>query len=488
MLELKNLVNNVLQPALAGKTLAVFEPATGQIYASAPRSQAADVDMALQAAERAQSGWLALSPEDRSGYLYRLADVIDRRAPALAAAESQDTGKPLSLTLSLDIPRAAQNIRFFAGALQHASQRTHARAGFLNYTLQPPVGVGACISPWNLPLYLLTWKIAPALAAGNCIVAKPSEVTPYTAHCLGEMVIDAGFPPGVLNILHGLGDEVGEPLCGDRRVKAISFTGSTRTGALIAKQSAASFKKVSLEMGGKNAAIVFADAYGSTALEVHRHRLMQTLIKSAFLNQGQICLCMSRILVERSVFDVFCADFVREAQNLKVGDPLLSDTDQGAVVSWVHSKKVMSAIEKAQQEGGALLCGGKRVAIPGRCADGYFIEPTVITGLGPQTETNQEEIFGPVVTLQAFDTDAEAIALANATRYGLAACVWSRDNGRIQRLSHQLEAGMIWVNTWMARDLRTPFGGVKDSGVGREGGWHAMNFWSEPRNICIADF
>lgn len=487
MLQLKNLVNNVLQPALGGETLDVFEPATGQVYAYAPRSRVADVDLALQAAESAQSGWRSLSPEARSGYLYALADIIDRQVPNLAAAESQDTGKPLALTLSLDIPRAAQNIRFFAGAILHESQQVHARTGFLNYTLQPPVGVGVCISPWNLPLYLLTWKIAPALAAGNCIVAKPSEVTPYTAHCLGEMVIEAGFPPGVLNILHGLGDEVGVPLCGDRRVKAISFTGSTRTGAQIAQQSAVSFKKVSLEMGGKNAAIVFADAYDKTASGAYRQQLMQTLIKAAFLNQGQICLCMSRILVERSIFDTFCEAFVQQVKQLRVGDPLLSDTDQGAVVSLTHYKKVMSAIETAQHEGGSLLCGGKKASISGRCAKGYFIEPTVIIGLGPQTETNQEEIFGPVVTLQPFDTDAEAIALANATRYGLATSVWTQSNGRIQKLSHQLEAGIIWVNTWMARDLRTPFGGVKDSGVGREGGWHAMNFWCEPRNICIAD-
>lgn len=487
MLHFQNLVNNRLQPALAGETLTVLEPATGRTYASAPRSQAADAEVALQAAVAAQSGWAALSLEDRAGYLYVLADLIDRQSATLAAAESQDTGKPLSLCLSLDIPRAAQNLRFFAGALQHGSQQVHARAGFLNYTLQPPVGVGVCISPWNLPLYLLTWKIAPALAAGNCIVAKPSEVTPYTAHCLGEMVVEAGFPPGVLNILHGLGDEVGAPLCGDPRVKAISFTGSTRTGAQIAKQSAASFKKVSLEMGGKNAALVFADAYTHEGSEVHRSHLMQTLIKSAFLNQGQICLCMSRILVERSIFDAFCEDFVRQAKSLRVGDPLLTDTDQGAVVSLTHYKKVILAIEKAQQEGGYLLCGGEGTSIPGRCAEGYFIAPTVLTGLGPQTETNQEEIFGPVVTLQPFDTEAEAVALANATRYGLAACVWTRENSRVQRLSHQLEAGVIWVNTWMARDLRTPFGGVKDSGVGREGGWHAMSFWSEPRNICIAD-
>jgi aminomuconate-semialdehyde/2-hydroxymuconate-6-semialdehyde dehydrogenase len=487
MLQFKNLVDNVLQPALAGQTLDVFEPATGEVYAQTPRSQVADVNLALQAAQKAQAHWRRLSPEARSAHLYALADAIDRHVPALAAAESKDTGKPLSLALSLDIPRAAQNLRFFAGALQHESQQVHARAGYLNYTLQPPVGIGVCISPWNLPLYLLTWKIAPALAAGNCIVAKPSEVTPYTAHCLGELVVEAGLPPGVFNILHGLGDEVGIPLCGDSRVKAISFTGSTRTGAQIAQQSAAAFKKVSLEMGGKNAALVFADAYDQTASEDYRQQMMDTLIKAAFLNQGQICLCTSRLLIERSIFDDFCADFVKQAQALTVGDPLLKATDQGAVVSLEHHTKIMTSIERAREEGGVLHCGGHGVSVPGRCQAGYFIAPTVITGLGPDTVTNQEEIFGPVVTLQAFDTESEAVTLANATRYGLAASLWSRDNGRVQRLSHQLEAGIIWVNTWMARDLRTPFGGLKDSGLGREGGWHALNFWCEPRNICIAE-
>lgn len=487
MLQLNNLVNNVLQPAVAGQTLDVFEPATGQVYAQTPRSQSADVEQALQAAQSAQQHWQSLSPEERSAHLYALADAIDRHTPDLAAAESQDTGKPLSLALTLDIPRAAQNLRFFAGAIQHESQQVHTRTGFLNYTLQPPVGIGACISPWNLPLYLLTWKIAPALAAGNCVVAKPSEVTPYTAHCLGELVIEAGLPPGVLNILHGLGDEVGTPLCEDRRVKAISFTGSTRTGAHIARQSAASFKKVSLEMGGKNAALIFADAYDSTAPASYREHMMQTLIKAAFLNQGQICLCTSRLLVERSIFDDFCAAFIQQTQRLKVADPSLESTDQGAVVSLAHHTKIMTAIAQARQEGGVIRCGGHRVTVPGRCAEGYFIAPTVITGLGPNTATNQEEIFGPVVTLQPFDRESEAVTLANATRYGLAASVWTRDNGRVQRLSHALEAGIVWVNTWMARDLRTPFGGVKDSGVGREGGWHALNFWREPRNICIAE-
>lgn len=487
MLQLKNLIDDHLQGALSGQTLDVFAPATGEVYAQVPRSQAEDVQLALAAAQAAQPEWQALSPEARGALFFRLADLIDTHHQRLAEAESLDTGKPLSLAYQLDIPRAAQNLRFFGGALQHTSQNAHSRPGFLNYTLHQPVGIGVCISPWNLPLYLLTWKIAPALAAGNCVLAKPSEVTPYTAHCLGELALEAGFPPGVLNILHGLGHEVGSALCEAPEVGAISFTGSTRTGALIAQQSAASFKKVSLEMGGKNAAVVFADAYNAQASAAQRQHCLDTLVRAAFANQGQVCLCMSRILVQRDVYDAFRTDFVERVKALKVGNPRLPDTDQGAVVSQAHQQKILDALQTARVEGGRVLCGGEALQPEGECQNGYFIAPTVIEGLGPESQTNQNEIFGPVVTLQPFDTESEALALANATRYGLAASVWTRDQFRIQRLSRTLEAGIIWVNTWMARDLRTPFGGVKDSGMGREGGWYAMNFWTEPRNICIAE-
>lgn len=484
---LHNLINGQLQAAQGGETLPVEAPATGQVYAQVPRSQAEDAEQAVAAAVAAQSSWQSQTPETRAALLNRLADLIERERQTLAEAESLDTGKPLQLAFDLDIPRAAQNLRFFAAALLHRAEAVHARPGFLNYTLMPPVGVGVCISPWNLPLYLLTWKIAPALATGNCVIAKPSEVTPYTAHLLGELVVEAGFPPGVLNIVHGFGHEVGSALCAHQRVGAISFTGSTRTGALIAQQSASAFKKVSLEMGGKNAALVFADAYQESTPEAYRQQLMDTLIRSAFVNQGQVCLCMSRILVERSVYADFKRDFVARAQALKVGDPQATDTDQGAVVSAAHYQKVLEAIETAREEGGQMLCGGSSVHLPAPHDTGYFIAPTVIEGLGAHSRTHQEEIFGPVVALQAFDTESEALELANATRYGLAASLWTREQGRIQRLSRQLEAGIVWVNTWMARDLRTPFGGVKDSGVGREGGWHAMQFWCEARNVCIAE-
>ncbi len=484
---LHNLINHHLQPADDGQTLPVYAPATGQIYGQVPRSQAKDAEQAIAAAVAAQTVWQGFAPEARAALLNRLADLIERDRQTLAEAESLDTGKPLHLAFELDIPRAAQNLRFFAAALLHRSEAVHARPGFLNYTLTPPVGVGVCISPWNLPLYLLTWKIAPALATGNCVVAKPSEVTPYTAYLLGLLAIEAGFPPGVLNIVHGLGHEVGTALCNHPQVGAISFTGSTRTGALIAQQSAAAFKKVSLEMGGKNAALVFADAYHEQAPEAYRQQVLDTLLRAAFVNQGQVCLCMSRILVERSVYARFKADFVARARALKVGDPADPNTDQGAVVSAAHYEKILQALHTAQTEGGQVLCGGHAVHLSEPHDAGYFIAPTVLEGLGPETCTNQEEIFGPVVALQAFDSEAEALALANATRYGLAASLWTRDQGRIQRLSRQLEAGIIWVNTWMARDLRTPFGGVKDSGMGREGGWYAMHFWCEPRNVCIAE-
>ncbi len=484
MFTIQNLIHNQLTGAAGGETLEVYEPATGQVYASAPRSRSEDAQRAVASARSAFQDWQALTPEVRCDYLLRIAEGIEKCGDELAAAESRDNGKPLHLARSLDIPRAAQNFRFFATALLHASQEVHARPGFLNYTLGKPLGVGVCISPWNLPLYLLSWKIAPALAAGNCVVAKPSEVTPLTAHYLAEIVIEAGLPPGVLNLVHGLGAEIGQALCEHEQVAAISFTGSTRTGKSIALQAAGSFKKVSLEMGGKNAALIFADAYEH---EATRQSLMETVLKSSFVNQGQVCLCTSRLLIEASVYEAFKADFVAAVKGLTVGDPQQESTDQGAVVSKEHQQKILGCLKKAREEGGVFLTGGNPVTLAGRCENGYFVEPTVIEGLGPETCTNTEEIFGPVVTLQPFDNETESVALANATDYGLAASLWTRDSGRIQRLSQQIEAGVLWVNTWMARDLRTPFGGLKNSGVGREGGWYATNFWTEPRNVCIAE-
>lgn len=478
MEEISNYIGGEQLPPLSGQYLDTYEPATGRVYARVPDSDSADVERAVQAARRAWPAWKALGIEARSRLLRRLAERIEAELEPLARAESIDTGKPLALARSLDIPRAAANFRFFADAITQFGSESHASdQGAINYTLREPLGVVACVSPWNLPLYLLTWKIAPALAAGNCVVAKPSEVTPMTAYLLGKLCIDIGMPPGVLNIVHGLGPKVGDALSHHPHIAAISFTGSTRTGAEIARVAAPVFKKLSLEMGGKNANVVFADADFDQAVEA--------TARAAFANQGQICLCGSRIFVERSLYARFRDALVQRVQALKVGDPLVEGTDQGAVVSQLHYDKVRAYLDLAQQEGGRFLTGGRIVSVPGRCADGWFIAPTLIEGLDAGCRTNQEEIFGPVATIMPFDDEATVLAWANSTAYGLSATVWTQHLGRAHRFAGALESGIVWVNCWMLRDLRTPFGGVKTSGVGREGGVEALRFFTEPKNICI---
>jgi aminomuconate-semialdehyde/2-hydroxymuconate-6-semialdehyde dehydrogenase len=478
-LRLANLVGGRMQPPLAGRYLDVFEPATGAAFAQCPDSDADDVNAAIAAANRAASGWAATPAEERAGLLNRLAGLVDRDLDALAALESRDAGKTVKLATSLDIPRAVSNLRFFAAAITQWPGEAHAmddRA--LNYTLRQPLGVVACISPWNLPLYLFTWKIAPALAAGNAVVAKPSEITPCTAARLGELSIEAGFPPGVLNIVHGTGPGVGQPLVEHDGIKAISFTGSTRTGAAIAAAAAPGFWKLSLELGGKNPAIVLDDFdFGEASLD--------TIVRSGFANQGEICLCGSRLLVQRSIYERFKEHYLAKVRRLRVGDPGDAATDLGALVSKAHFDKVVGCIERAKAEGGRVLHGGNAAKIGGRCANGWFVEPTVIEGLAPECATNQEEIFGPVVTLIPFEDDAEAIAIANGTAYGLAASLWTRDLDRAHRAAAALEFGIVWINCWLVRDLRTPFGGVKNSGVGREGGFEALRFFTEPKNVCI---
>ncbi|HRX93734.1 MAG TPA: aldehyde dehydrogenase [Chitinophagaceae bacterium] len=475
---LENYIGGNLVAPLNGNFLDNINPATGQVYGQIPDSLKRDVDAAVHAAQKVFPLWSITSVDERFRLLNRIADIIDANLEELALAESNDNGKPLWLSKKVDIPRASANFRFFATGIMHFASESHAMEDkAVNYTLRQPLGIVGCISPWNLPLYLFTWKIAPALAAGNCVIAKPSEVTPATAYLLSKICIEAGLPPGVLNIVHGTGPGTGEAIVTHPDVKAISFTGSTRAGERIASLAAPKFKKLSLELGGKNPAIIFADC--------NWERMMADTIRSSFSNQGEICLCGSRVLIEESIYEKFRTEFVERTKALTVGDPLDDSSKQGAIVSKVHYEKILRCIETAKKEGGKILCGGNAVQLTGRCENGYFIEPTVIEGLGPSCQTNREEIFGPVVTLQTFKTEEEALELANATEYGLAATVWTQDISRANRVASKLQSGIIWVNCWLLRDLRTPFGGVKNSGVGREGGWEALRFFTEPKNVCV---
>lgn len=478
MQDILNYIDGALVPPASGEFFANYEPATGLIYSRIPNSDERDVQMAVEAARRAAPAWGALTAEERAAVMLRIADAIDANLDTLAMAESVDNGKPLSLARSVDIPRASANFRYFAHAItQFHGDSFHTRPGLLNYTLRQPLGIAGCISPWNLPLYLFTWKIAPALAAGNAVVAKPSEVTPMTAFLLSRLCREAGLPAGVLNIVHGTGPQTGAAIVAHPEIKAISFTGGTATGRAIASIAAPMFKKLSLELGGKNPAIVFADADFESALS--------TVARAAFANQGQICLCGSRILVERSLYTRFRDALVEKVAALRLGDPLADGTQQGALVSEQHMNKVLQAISLAKEEGGTILTGGERVHLDGRCANGWFVQPTLIEGLHAGCRTNQEEIFGPVATIIPFDTEQEALAIANSTEYGLAATVWTTNLQRAHRVAEKLHSGIVWVNCWLVRDLRTPFGGVKNSGVGREGGLHALDFFTEPKNVCI---
>jgi aminomuconate-semialdehyde/2-hydroxymuconate-6-semialdehyde dehydrogenase len=478
MLSIQNYINGKYVSPVGGQYFENYNPARGSVYSTVPDSDEHDVELAVQAAEAAFPIWSKTPVEKRSEIMLKIAQLIAENLDELADAESEDSGKPIWLCKQLDIPRARDNFHFFATAILHYAANTHATDDIaINYTLRHPIGVVGCISPWNLPLYLFTWKIAPAIAAGNCVVAKPSELTPYTAHKLGQICTAAGLPPGVLNIVHGYGYKAGAAITAHPKTKAISFTGGTKTGAEIARVAAPMFKKLSLELGGKNPNIIFADCDFA--------RMLDTTVRSSFLNQGEICLCGSRIFVERSLYDKFKTAFVEKVKNLKVGDPLNNDSFMGALVSRQHMEKVLGYIDLAKEEGGTILCGGERVNAGGHNADGWFVAPTVIEGLPYDCRTNQEEIFGPVVTLIPFDTEDEALKMANGVGYGLASTVWTNNLHTAHRVANKLESGIVWVNTWLLRDLRTPFGGVKNSGVGREGGFFALDFFTEPKNVCI---
>ncbi len=477
-MNIRNYIDGAFSDPVGGQFLDNIDPSTGNAYGIIPRSQAADVDLAVAAAKAAFPAWSSLSAAERSSWLMKVSNAIDSKLETLALAESKDNGKPLKLATAVDIPRARDNFKFYATAILHDAYETHDMGvdGF-NYTLRQPIGVAGCISPWNLPLYLFSWKIAPALAAGNTVVAKPSEITPATAYLLSEILNEIGFPKGVLNIVHGLGAEVGAAIVAHNDANIISFTGGTQTGKAISSVAAPMFKKISLELGGKNANVVFDDCDFEDAVN--------TSVRSSFANQGQICLCGSRIYIQRGIYEKFKAAFLERVNGLTVADPLTKEARMGAVVSKEHMEKVLSYIELAKEEGGTLLTGGHRVQLEGRCEKGYFIAPTVFENLPANCRTNQEEIFGPVVTLTPFDTEGEALAMANGTAYGLAATIWTSDLKTAHRMAAGLHAGIIWVNCWLLRDLRTPFGGVKQSGVGREGGFEALRFFTEPKNICI---
>ncbi len=454
-------------------------PSTGEVIARIPRSKIQDVEKVVESAKKAFPEWSALSKDERASWLDKIADSLEKRIDEIAVLESLDTGKPIRIARTVDAERSVANFRFYAEQIRELEEEEFRMKNATNHVIKRPVGVGVLITPWNLPLYLLSWKVAPAIGMGNTVICKPSEFTPMTANLMMQVIKDAGLPDGVVNLIHGTGIEAGAPLVSHPDVRFVSFTGGTSTGSFVAREAASSFKKISLELGGKNATIILEDC------DLDRH--MDSIVRASFLNQGQVCLCGSRILIQDSIFETFKIKFVEAVKNLKIGDPSKQETDLGSLISPEHLEKVRSYVDLAIQEGGTLLTGGDTPNIDSQFRGGNWITPTVVEGLSPNSRCSTEEIFGPVVTLHPFSTDEEAIAISNGTKYGLAGSVWTGDSARGTEIAKQMDTGMVWVNTWLHRDLRVPFGGVKDSGLGREGGKWSLGFYSEASNICIMD-
>ena len=477
MRRIANLIAGKWAAPQDGKYFDDHNPATGEKIAEIPSSTAADIRTAVAGAQAAQPEWGALPVEERAVWLDSIASALEARSDEIAELESKDTGKPVALARAVDAARSALNFRFFAKLVRELPDEQYKMEDALNVVVRKPVGVAGLITPWNLPLYLLSWKVAPAILMGNCVVCKPSRLTPLTANLLAEVVTEVGLPPGVVNLVHGSGSKCGQALVEHPAVGAISFTGGTSTGRSVAAGAAPLFKKLSLELGGKNATIVCDDA--------DLEKTVPGAARAAFMNQGQVCLCGSRLLVERSIWDEFVPRFVAYVKAMSIGDP--ASCDLGALVSQEHRKKVEGYVALAQEEGGTVLCGGERPVLEPPFDAGAFLEPAVIEGLAPDSRSATEEIFGPVVTLHPFENDDEALAIANNTEYGLAGSVWTRDLERGRRIAEGIDTGMVWVNCWLHRDLRVPFGGVKNSGVGREGGRYSLEFFSEPTNICLME-
>jgi aminomuconate-semialdehyde/2-hydroxymuconate-6-semialdehyde dehydrogenase len=473
--KIANFINGEMLPACSGAYIENIEPATSEPYALIPDSDEKDLELALNAANDAYKEWKNTAPEYRANILIKLSELIEKNKNAFIEAETIDNGKPVSLSSTIDIPRSIANLREFADAAVKLKGDHFEKNDSKTYTLRQPMGVVATISPWNFPLMLFTWKFAPALAAGNCVIAKPSEITPMSAYMLSKLANDAGFPPGVFNVLHGRGAQIGNALTKSDQIEAVSFTGGTLTGKTIYKNAAENLKKVSLELGGKNPVIIFSDADFESALEGAK--------KAAFANQGQVCLCGSRLFVQKDIYEKFCSGFVEKTRKIVIGDPLEKNTEHGATVSLDHMNKILSYIELAKKEGGEILCGGKRHKIEGRCQNGYFIEPTIISNLTYDCKTNQEEIFGPVVSIMPFEDEEDAIKMANATQYGLSASVWTQNKEKAAYMAKEIESGIVWLNSWNLRDLEAPFGGVKNSGIGREGKWRAMEFFTQEKTV-----